>query len=90
MSVCRSCGAPVVWVETEATATKPGRRMPLDADPERPTKALRVDDGNVIFTGQRSGSGAWLVRYVGKGPGRFRSHFASCPQAAQHRRTRRG
>lgn len=86
MSTCRSCGAPVVWVETEAKADKPGRRMPLDADPERPTKALKVDGGNIIFTGARSGSGAWLVRYVGVGPGRYRSHFATCPNAKGHRR----
>lgn len=42
---CRSCRAAVVWVETEATATKPGRRMPLDADPQRPGKALQVQGG---------------------------------------------
>lgn len=27
---CRSCNAPVLWVETES-----GKRMPLDAEPER-------------------------------------------------------
>lgn len=27
---CRSCGATVLWVETES-----GKRMPLDAEPER-------------------------------------------------------
>lgn len=27
---CRSCGAAVLWVETDS-----GKRMPLDAEPER-------------------------------------------------------
>lgn len=27
---CRSCGATVLWVETES-----GKKMPLDAEPER-------------------------------------------------------
>jgi hypothetical protein len=27
---CRDCNAPILWVETEN-----GKRMPLDADPER-------------------------------------------------------
>lgn len=94
-STCRSCDAPIVWVATEATlakegkAAKPSRRMPLDADPDNPSKALVVDDGNIIFTGQRDGStNAWLVRYVPKGPNHYRSHFATCPNAAAHRKTR--
>jgi hypothetical protein len=29
-SYCRSCGKPVLWVETEN-----GRRMPLDYEPEQ-------------------------------------------------------
>lgn len=86
---CRSCGAPVVWVETEAKGDKPGRKMPLDADPNNPDKALKVDNGNIINTGQRSGDGTWLVRYVGPGPNRYRSHFATCPKADKHRKAKR-
>lgn len=60
--------------------------MPLDADPSNPTKALRVDDGNLIFTGARDGRGNWIVRYVPKGPNHYRSHFATCPQRDTHRK----
>lgn len=94
-STCRSCDAPIVWVRTEATAPKGGkpgkssRAMPLDADPDNPSKALVVEDGNIIFTGQRDGSsGAWIVRYVSKGPKHYRSHFASCPNRDSHRKSR--
>lgn len=83
---CRSCKEPVVWVETEATDTKPGRRMPLDADPDDRTRALVVDDGNLVFTSNTTGAGVPIVRYVPKGAGRHRSHFASCKQAGSWRK----
>lgn len=93
---CRSCGAPVVWVETLANEKRAGRKMPLDADPENPRKAARFADGNIIAhrvggEAQRSGDGTYLVRYLPKDAGRppngaFRSHFSTCPNAAKHRR----
>lgn len=84
MSACRSCRAPVVWVETEARGDKPGRKMPLDADPENLSMALGLPNGNLIFTGAHTGEGTPIVRYVSAGL--HRSHFASCPNAKQHRR----
>lgn len=86
MSACRSCGAPIVWVETEAKGDKPGRKMPLDADPENLSRAATFDNGNIIFTKATTGDGTPIVRYVPAGPGRARSHFASCPNAKSHRR----
>lgn len=77
-----------MWVETEATEKRVGSRMPLDADPANPRKALKVDNGNLIFTGQRTGDGSWIVRYVPASAGQYRSHFASCPNASKHRRPR--
>jgi hypothetical protein len=94
MSSCRSCGAPIVWVVTEARLAtdgkpaKPARKMPLDADPDNPAKALKCVDGNLLFTRERDGNGDWIVRYVKKGPNLYRSHFASCPQRTQHRKSR--
>lgn len=87
MSVCRSCRAPVVWVETEATASKPGRKMPLDANPDDPTRAALFDNGNVVFVGARTGDGTPIVKVIAPGPRRCRSHFASCPNAMSHRLT---
>jgi hypothetical protein len=87
---CRSCHAAVIWVATEATETKPSRRMPVDADPTRPGKALVVENGNLVFTGQQDGtSGSWIVRYVPSGRGKHLSHFATCPNATQHRKGKR-
>jgi hypothetical protein len=77
----------VLWVLTEATAAKPGRRMPLDANPANPTQPARVDGGNVVVLGADS-HGTPVVRVVANGAGRHRSHFATCPRAKEHRRAR--
>lgn len=73
MSACRSCGAEIFWAKTTS-----GRNIPLDADKVGP---LIVPDGNLEFVE----SGAVMV--VGAG-GKMRSHFATCPNANQHRRNR--
>ena len=72
---CRSCGAQIIFGLTEKA-----RRMPLDPDP--------VPDGNVLVS--RFG-GDLLVRVVDPktqpaGTALYRSHFASCPDAAKHRK----
>lgn len=41
MSVCRSCGAPIVW----ATVRTSGRRIPLDAEPSSAGNVLLHSDG---------------------------------------------
>lgn len=83
---CRACDAPVVWVETEASAKKPARKMPLDADADG--HALRLTDGtgNIVFTGQETGDGTPIVRVLPKGKGNRRSHFATCPNADRFRK----
>lgn len=83
VSTCRSCHRRVLWVETEATEKKPGRRMPLDADDNG--RALKSDEGNIVLVGT-TGEGTPIARYVGKGPGKFVSHFATCPDAGKWRR----
>lgn len=76
---CRSCGAPIRWVETEN-----GRRMPIDPEP---------------YTGE-SPAGLFVLRERERAPSLaiatpplafpgeplFRSHFATCPNAKEHRR----
>ena len=96
MSACRSCGAPVVWAETVATAKRAGRKLPLDADPADRARALRVDDGLVVFERDgagrvlSTGDGTPLVRVLPKSArpakGGMRAHFSTCPNASQHRR----
>lgn len=73
-----------MWVETEARGDKAGKRMPLDADPDDRTRALRVDGGNLVFTGDNTGAGVPIVRYVTAGM--HRSHFATCSQAGSWRK----
>jgi hypothetical protein len=49
-----------------------GRRMPLDPDP--------VPNGNITIDADGKGHVGPIT------DGAFRSHFSSCPNAAQHRR----
>lgn len=86
MSSCRSCRAPIVWVETEARDGKPGRKMPLDAEPSAPRRARQVEGGNIMFTGATSGDGTPIVRYVPASAGMHVAHFVTCPNAKAHRK----
>lgn len=79
MPRCKSCNAEIVWARTDR-----GRRMPLE----------RADDGNIVLRDVDR------VRFIRDGrvqyPGgaaelrgderRYVSHFATCPQAAAHRK----
>lgn len=74
---CQSCGARIYWATTEA-----GRDMPVDASP--------YPDGNLATF--LSPEGLIVRKYDGhavqKDAPRRKSHFATCPQAAQHRKDR--
>lgn len=69
---CRSCGAPMRWVETSA-----GRRMPLDPDPSSAGNVVIEADGKA-----RVLPPVEAARYTGE---KFTSHFATCPDAARFR-----
>lgn len=69
MSVCRSCGAPIVWVKTER-----GKRMPIDLLPytgHDPRGLFVIVRDVAIACPPDAYPGAEL----------FRSHFSTCPQA---------
>lgn len=88
MKFCASCGAPILWAHTAA-----GKKMPVDA---------RLSAVGNLFVFETNGSDGPLeavsvtatddprVRAALSDPGRSRatSHFATCPNAAQHRRAR--
>lgn len=78
-STCRSCGAPVIWAHTET-----GSRMPVDPE--------RVQGGNVMLIADVTDDGRMTPNQIAKvvkpGDGVYVSHFATCPDASQHRRSR--
>lgn len=73
---CYSCGAPIQWC-----ITAKGKRMPVDSEP--------AGDGNLLVELVRG----QLVATVDPGPDllgrpRHKSHFATCPNAKEHRKER--
>jgi hypothetical protein len=89
---CNSCNAPIVWVRTVTRGgQEAGRNMPLDAGvgSDEVLRPKVFEDGNIEMTGRQVQGRFGMVdevRYVGKGQGPYRSHFASCPNAQAHRR----
>lgn len=72
MSICRSCGQTIEWIET-----RQGKKMPLDPEYIEYDEA---DPGTVLIT---DGGNTYVVEDEQSYPnvrGRI-SHFASCPQA---------
>lgn len=74
MSICRSCGAPVVWARTST-----GGSMPVDADPSPVGNVELVDDDGILRATVHSQPPLGVDDlYV--------SHFATCPDANDWRR----
>ncbi len=74
---CRSCGALIRWVVTQA-----GKAMPLDPQPDR-------ERGNVFVHvgGEAEVFGAEMAQTVRIGGVQlYLSHFATCPDGPAHRR----
>lgn len=72
MSTCSSCGAQILWIRTLS-----GRPMPVDATPVQ----VMVHLGQ----GERDERGDMVPLYSSKRG--YISHFATCPNASQHRKT---
>ena len=75
---CRTCNAPIIWVYMAAS----GRLMPLDDKP--------ADDGTVwIVDGKGVTAGnVSMFEDMLQGP-KYKSHFATCPQAQEHRKAKK-
>lgn len=77
-AACRSCGAPIRWVTT--TGRKP---MPLDVDPH--------PDGTVVPAHDPARPGIVVAQVLPAPPTdrpAWRPHFATRPNADQHRQAR--
>lgn len=81
MPDCRTCGAPILWAVTDA-----GDRMPVDAEP--------FEGGNIELAQLPHPMQGLRVVMVDPaapsmlGAPRYRSHFATCPDAPTHRKDR--
>ncbi len=73
MARCRSCGAAIEWVLTDS-----GKSMPVDTQPRA--------DGTLVLSTENDVLRARSPGLFDAGKPRYVSHFATCPQAAQHRR----
>lgn len=76
-ATCSSCGAAIEWATTEN-----GKRMPVDAKP------LTLPLPGVFRLRWTPGNPVPLAVSVKREEGFYNSHFATCPNAASHRRAK--
>lgn len=79
-AVCRSCHAPVRWVRLAIS----GSRMPLDPEPNAEKGNVHIannDDQKAVLL-----SGPVLDAARDERLDLYVSHFATCPNAKEHRR----
>lgn len=90
LSRCRTCDAPIVW-----TITSNGKRMPIDAEPVVAPRGFRIDEELLDEAQQgfnddelRPGKELVATFTATPAPGEklYLSHFATCPDADEHRR----
>ena len=80
-STCRSCNRPIVWA-----VSNNGKNIPMDPEPVANgthIMASSTRDGRIHFD-----IVAYNEQFHGTDAKRYRSHFASCPDAAKFRRPR--
>lgn len=84
LAKCRSCKAPIIWATTAND-----KKMPLDLLPVEPE---RDAGGAVAISGLQviERQGRCRAATIADVPGAdlYRSHFATCPNAGEHRRRR--
>jgi hypothetical protein len=76
MPECSSCGAPIRWAKTIK-----GVGIPLDPEPSPRGNVVISEEGAALVY---NSPGAVAARYEGEP--RYLSHFATCPNADQHRK----
>lgn len=80
MPACRSCHARITWLRTPG-----GKAIPVDEDP--------VEDGNIVIDVERCQlvarvfKDAEMARSFAPEEPRYVSHFQTCPDAPEWRRT---
>lgn len=92
MAICRSCRAPIFWAVARKANGDIGSPMPVDTEPNAAgnleivdrTRRLGDDDWTPVVRVLRKGEGDTLPGLPT--PDRFVAHFATCPNAARHRK----
>ena len=76
---CRSCQAPVMWLEHATT----GKPAPIDAQTSTDGNIVTLDGGryNVLTKGEREEA-------MAEGYPLHTNHFATCPQATKWKSTK--
>lgn len=79
-SICKACGAPIIWIKTSG-----GKAMPCDAElvtywQKAGGKAKIVTPNGEVYSAELQGD---LNKATGIG---YISHFATCPYANSFRR----
>lgn len=83
-SRCRSCGQSIIWARTAVA----GRAMPVDATPSPVGNIdLSTSENDVVPIATMVTGEARAVA-ARNGRGLHVSHFASCPNAAMHRKVK--
>ena len=77
MSVCKACGAPIIWIKLQSGKSMPCDAMPIHFQPYGGYLKLISDDG-IVFNNCAACDESELVGYM--------SHFATCPAAGQFRK----
>lgn len=75
--ICKSCKAPVLWAQTVA-----GKWTPLDREPAADGNIVVMPAGAMVLPPETAALGQKI------GARRYRSHFATCPHGAAHRKAR--
>jgi len=77
VSTCRSCGAKIKWIKTVA-----GKNMPVNPEP---LSFADVDEGTVLVGEDGTAMASHGLLVDEDGMPWYESHFATCPNADQHR-----
>lgn len=80
---CDSCGAPIIWRVGEETKRNPQPKPnPIDAAPNSEKgNILLLENNRYRVIGKNDLEKAKKLNYI-----LYTSHFATCPNARQHRR----
>jgi len=77
---CRSCGASIVW-----TITSRGKSMPCDMPAAPDGEFYLFKRPDKIDAVHKASDDARVAQAKSRNQNLYTSHFATCPQAAQHR-----